>query len=143
MFTASYAYIENGVGISFVGIELMAEQQPNPFEVVEQLNRAMYGDKASRSPGLFDKIDELTQGLNRLNDKLEAIEERKPSISKWTAGYFCFCIGGVFAVIAIINNIPGQQAYNIPTEMAAAIAVALGAIAFYFFLSGFGWIGKN
>jgi hypothetical protein len=121
----------------------MAEPQPNPFEVVEQLNRAMYGDKASRSPGLFDKIDELTFGLNRLNDKLEAIEAKKPDVTKWTIGYFAFCIGGVFAVIAILNNVPDRMFYNIPAELAATIAVALGAIALYFFLSGFGWLGKN
>jgi hypothetical protein len=121
----------------------MAAEQPNPFEIVEQLNRAMYGEPASRQPGLFDKIDSLTLGLDRLNQKLEAIEERKPDVTKWTIGYITFCLGGIFAVIAILNNVPGHQAYNVPTELAATIAVVLGAIALYFFLSGFGWLGKN
>jgi hypothetical protein len=121
----------------------MAEPQPSPFDMVQDLNRAMYGDPANRNTGLLDKMDALTKGLDRLNDKLEVIESRKPSIPKWTAGYLAFCAGGIFAVIAIINNIPGQQAYNISVEMAIAIAVVLGAIALYFFLSGHGWIGRN
>jgi hypothetical protein len=121
----------------------MAEPQPNPFELVERLDRAMYGDPANRNTGLLDKMDSLTQGLDRLNNKLEAIEARKPSAPKWTIGYIAYCIGGIFAVIALINNIPGHMAYNVPTEIAAAIAVVLGAIALYFFLSGFGWLGKN
>jgi hypothetical protein len=120
----------------------MAEQ-PNPFEIVEQLNRAMYGEPASRSPGLFDKIDSLTTELGRLNTRLDSMEAKKPDVTKWTIGYIAFCIGGIFAVIAILNNVPGQQAYNLPTEIAATIAVVLGAIAWYFFLTGHGWIGKN
>jgi hypothetical protein len=120
----------------------MAEQ-PNPFEIVEQLNRAMYGDPASRNPGLFDKIDELTKGLDRLNQKLEEIEDRKPDPTKWTIGYIAYCIGGIFAVIAVVNQIPHHEILNMSPEMAATIAVVLGAIALYFFLSGFGWLGKN
>jgi hypothetical protein len=126
----------------------MAEQENpykdvNPYDAVQELrfmvadlNRALYGDTATGWKGLMKEIALLRQDL-------ELVKARKPSPTKWTMGYLAFCAGGIFAVIAIINNIPGQQAYNIPTEMAVAIAIVLGAIAWYFFLSGHGWIGKN
>jgi hypothetical protein len=121
----------------------MAEPQPSPFDMVERLDRAMYGDPANHSPGLFDRLDALTKELARHSQQLERLEAKKPDVTKWTIGYITFCLGGIFAVIAILNNIPGHQAYNVPTEIAATIAVVLGAIALYFFLSGFGWLGKN
>jgi hypothetical protein len=120
----------------------MAEQ-PNPFEIVEQLNRAMYGEPASRSPGLFDKIDSLTMELGRLNQRLDRMERKKHSVSSWTTGYISFCASGIFAVIAIFNLIPRTTILDIPVEFATFLALVLAAVALYFFLTGFGWIGGN
>jgi hypothetical protein len=118
----------------------MAEQ-PNPYEVVEQLNRAMYGEPASRSPGLFDKIDTLSKELEKLSEKLERIENRRPNPLSWTLGYISFLIAGIFAVVAISNLLPRYEILNLPPELAAILAIVGAGVALYFFLTGFGWIG--
>jgi hypothetical protein len=116
-------------------------EQPNPFEIVEQLNRAMYGEPASRSPGLFDKIDSLTTELGRLNTRLDRMERKQHNVSSWTIGYVAFCASGIFAVVAIFNLIPRTTILNMAPELAAFFAVSLAVAALYFFLTGFGWIG--
>jgi hypothetical protein len=122
----------------------------NPYDVVqelrvivEDLKRAVYGDPASRSPGMFQEFDSLRRDVNLLRQELEQVKSRKPSAANWTIGYISFCAGGIFAVIAVLNQIPRNEILNIPGELAAIFAIVLAAIALYFFLSGFGWIGGN
>jgi hypothetical protein len=133
----------------------MAEQpQPNPFDMIQELNRAMYGDPASRSQGLFDKVDSLKTELggkidcvqrdvNLLRQDLEQVKSKKPNPTSWTVGYVSFCASGIFAVIAIFNLIPRTTILNIAPEMAAISAVVLAAVALHFFRTGFGWTGEK
>jgi hypothetical protein len=118
-------------------------EQPNPFEIVEQLNRAMYGDKATRSTGLFDKIDALAEKLDRTDEKLEKIESRKHDPLSWTIGYVTFLFAGIFAVIAVSSLIPRYAILNLPPELSASLAVIGALVALYFFLTGYGWIGSK
>jgi hypothetical protein len=83
----------------------------NPYDVVqelrvivEDLKRAVYGDPASRSPGMFQEFDSLRRDVNLLRQELEQVKSRKPSAANWTIGYISFCAGGIFAVIAVLTQ---------------------------------------
>lgn len=117
-------------------------EQPNPYDVVvetakmvEELNRALYGDPINRTPGLFDKLDKLSADIDRM-------QRKRPNITNWVLGYFTFCFSGFFAILTVVNWVSTVTHVGyLPIEVSGGAAVALALVALLFFLTGFGWIG--
>lgn len=118
----------------------MGEQ--NPYDVVletakmvEDLNRALYGDPINRTPGLFDKLDKLSADIDKM-------QRKRPNITNWVLGYFTFCASMFFTILTVVNWVsPATQASYLPVAVSGGAAVALALVALLFFLTGFGWIG--
>lgn len=126
----------------------MGEQNPYDVlgataDVVRDLNRALYGDPQSHTPGLFDKVDTLSHKLDKLSSEIDHIQRKRPNITNWVLGYFTFCASGFFAILTVVNMVPTHQVQigYLPVEVSAGVAVALALLALLFFLTGFGWIG--
>ncbi len=124
--------------------------EPNPFDVldatkdvVRDLNRALYGDTQSRIPGLFDKVDALSNKLDKLSDEIKCIERRRPHIANWVLGYITFCLSVVCGMFAVATEAHGHQVGWLPLEVYLVLSVLLALAALLFFLTGFGWIGGN
>ena len=124
--------------------------EPNPFDVldatkdvVRDLNRALYGDTQARIPGLFDKVDALSNKLDKLSDEIKCIERRRPHIGNWVLGYFTFCLSVVCGMFAIATVAHGHTVGWLPLEGYLVAAVLLALLALLFFLTGFGWIGGD
>lgn len=113
----------------------MSEQQ-SPFEVLEDVNRALYGDPVNRIVGLIEKVDLLLSKMDRMEHT-----RSRPNITNWIIGYITFCASGFFAIISVVHAISGHSLWDLPIEVSAAIAVVLAMVALLFFLTGFGWIG--
>lgn len=123
-------------------------EQSNPYDVLEatadvvrDLNRALYGDPQSRTPGLFDRLDTLIAKMDQFSTELERLKRRRPNITNWVLGYVTHYASIVFTIITIINSIPGVSVGNMPVEVSATLAVVLAAAALVFLLIGYGWIG--
>jgi len=124
----------------------MGEQNPYDIlgataDVVRDLNRALYGDPQSRTPGLFDRLDTLIAKMDQFSADLERLKRRHPNITNWLLGYTTHYASIVFTIITIINSIPGVSVGNMPVEVSATLAVVLAAAALVFLLIGYGWIG--
>jgi len=123
-------------------------EQSNPYDVLEatkdvvrDLNRALYGDPQSRTPGLFDKVDTLIDKMDQFSSELERLKRRHPNITNWVLGYVTHYASIIFAIVAILNSVPGISVGSITSEVSAALAVVLGLLALVFLLVGYGWIG--
>ena len=124
----------------------MGEQ--NPYDVLEaskdvvrDLNRALYGEPASHTPGLFDKVDTLSHKLDKLSADIDKMQRKRPNITNWVLGFGVFCGSGFFAIITVVHLVTGQTLWNLPIEVSATTAAILALVALLFFLTGFGWIG--
>lgn len=123
-------------------------EQSNPYDVLEatadvvrDLNRALYGDPQSRTPGLFDRLDTLIAKMDQFSTELERLKRRRPNITNWVLGYVTHYASVFFLILTIINLQPGHTIGQLPPEVSAAIAIVLAILALVFLLIGYGWIG--
>lgn len=122
----------------------------NLFDVVEQLRvivadfkRALYGDQATRSPGLLSQLESHEGRLQRLEQRADKLEQRRrDNPIAWTAGYVSFCVAGVFAITALLNQLQGHHVLGMPFEVATWLAVVFAALALVLFIVGFGWFDR-
>lgn len=119
----------------------------NLFDVVEQLRvivsdfkRALYGDSATRSPGLLSQLESQEVRLRLIEQRIEKIEARRQANPvAWTAGYILFCMAGVFGIAALLNQIEGHRLLGIAPDVAGWLAAMFGGLALVLFIVGFGW----
>lgn len=122
----------------------------NLFDVVEELRtivadfkRALYGDTATRSPGLLSQLEGHEQRLQSMEQKLDRIEQRRRANPvAWTAGYVSFCVAVVFSIAALLNQLQGHHLLGIPPEVATWLAVLFATSALILFIVGFGWFER-
>ena len=122
----------------------------NLFDVVEDLRsivadfkRALYGDTATRSPGLLSQLEGHEQRLQSMEQRVQRMEERRRANPiAWTAGYISFCVAVVFSIAALLNQLQGHHLLGIPPEVAVWLAVLFAASALILFIVGFGWFER-
>lgn len=124
----------------------MGEQ--NPYDVLEaskdvvrDLNRALYGEPASHTPGLFDKVDTLSHKLDKLSAEIDRMQRKRPNITNWVLGYFTFWGAIVCGMFAVATEAHGHAVGWLPLEAYVGLTVVLSLLSLLFFLTGFGWIG--
>jgi hypothetical protein len=122
----------------------------NLFEVVEDLRsivadlkRTLYGDHATRSTGLLVEFDALRREVQSLQQEIQRIKNKRPSIPTWMAGFLVFCVGGVAAMVALINLLPGFNIFGVSSTAAMWLAIVFGASALALFIAGFGWLDRG
>jgi hypothetical protein len=108
----------------------------NPYDVQQDVNRALYGDPVNRTPGLIEKVDFLLTKMERLEHP-----KNRPNITNWILGYITFYASGFFAILSAVHLVSQHALWELPIEASAAIAVVLAMLALLFLLTGFGWIG--
>ena len=122
----------------------------NLFDVVEELRtlvadfkRALYGDTATRSPGLLSQLESHEVRLRQLEQRMDRLEEkRKANPIAWTAGYISFCVAGVFGIAALLNQLQEHHLLGIPADVASWLSVLFAGLALVLFIVGFGWFEK-
>lgn len=122
----------------------------NLFDVVEDLRtivadfkRALYGDTATRAPGLLSQLESHEGRLRQLEQRMDRLEEkRKANPVAWTAGYVSFCVAVVLSIASLLNQLEGHHLLGIAPEVAAWMAVLFAVSALILFVVGFGWFER-
>ena len=121
----------------------------NLLDVVEELRtlvsefrRLLYGDQASRFPGLVADLDTLKSRLDRVETDVHGLKSKRPVIGMWVGGFIAFVMAIGFAGVAMQNANTTANIFDMPVPLAVILGVCLLLLSLLMFLGGFGWLEK-
>lgn len=108
-------------------------------QIVADLKRTLYGDQATRSPGVLSEFDGLRKDVRTLQDDVKQIKSKRPNVGAWILGYFSFCAGIALCVIAFLNSVDSHNVFGMPAGIALWMGALFAVGALFLFMWGFGW----
>lgn len=110
--------------------------------LVGELRRLLYGDQASRFPGLVADLDMQKTRIDRLTMDMDRMKSKRPVVVMWIGGFLAFVAAVVLIGVALTNAATYANIWDLPPMLAATIAAGLVALSLIMFIGGFGWLDK-
>jgi hypothetical protein len=110
--------------------------------LVAELRRLLYGDQASRFPGIVADLDMQKARLDRLTMDMEKLKSKRPVVVMWIGGFWAFVAAIVLIGISFVNASTPANIWDMPPMLAAIFAAGLTALSLFMFIGGFGWLDK-
>lgn len=110
--------------------------------IVVDLKRVVYGDADTRQPGILTQFESMTHRVDAIDRRVTKLEDRRPNIWLWILGYFGFVAAMICAMVGILNASTPANLWDMPSGLAAALALLFAVGACVMFLAGFGWFDR-
>jgi len=110
--------------------------------LVAELRRLLYGDQASRFPGIVADLDAQKSRIDRVEADIRHIKSKRPVVAMWIGGFLAFVAAVLLSMVALVNASTPANLWDMPVTFAAVCAAGLTALSLIMFLGGFGWLEK-
>lgn len=107
---------------------------------VSKFERILYGDPPARPNGLLVEFEGLRRDVQGLRDDVHRLQNKRPNVLLWLAGYLLFLSSGAFAIIGFVNQVAHSRLWELPPAIAFVLAIVLAIFAAFLLAGGYGWL---